>query len=80
MDFTNARVLEVGCGSGRLTWLYANSAVSVVTIDPDGEKVAELISSRPRASAETVVPAQASAESLPFHKDNFDLAILAWSL
>jgi len=33
VDFTNKRVLEIGCGDGRLTWQYAKSARLVAAID-----------------------------------------------
>jgi predicted TPR repeat methyltransferase len=32
-DFTGKRVLEIGCGDGRLTWQYAKSARFVAGID-----------------------------------------------
>ncbi len=35
------RVLEVGCGDGRLTLAYARRTRSVVGIDPDEERIAE---------------------------------------
>jgi 2-polyprenyl-3-methyl-5-hydroxy-6-metoxy-1,4-benzoquinol methylase len=34
-DFAGRRVLEVGCGDGRLTRRYADRAASVLAIDPD---------------------------------------------
>ena len=35
-----ARVLEVGCGDGRLTFAYASRARSVLAIDPDKGRIA----------------------------------------
>ena len=35
------RVLEVGCGDGRLTLAYARRTRSVVGIDPDEKRIAE---------------------------------------
>jgi tRNA G46 methylase TrmB len=37
-SFTGLRVLEVGCGDGRLTCRYAGQAASVVAIDPGVER------------------------------------------
>jgi 2-polyprenyl-3-methyl-5-hydroxy-6-metoxy-1,4-benzoquinol methylase len=39
-DFTGARVLEVGCGDGRLTRLYAAEAASVLAIDTKADEIA----------------------------------------
>ncbi|MEE9167014.1 MAG: class I SAM-dependent methyltransferase [Candidatus Neomarinimicrobiota bacterium] len=79
-DFNHARVLEIGCGSGRLTWGYANSAKRVVAIDSDDEDLTEVHSDRPPGVTTPVSFAQVDAEALPFPQRTFDLAILAWSL
>jgi ubiquinone/menaquinone biosynthesis C-methylase UbiE len=73
------RVLEVGSGDGRLTWLYANAAAQVVGVDlhPDDLRIA--LADRPANLAEGVHFARADAEHLPFRADTFDLAIFAWS-
>ena len=38
-DFRSQRVLELGCGDGRLTVCVAADAVSVLAFDPDAEEV-----------------------------------------
>ena len=38
-DFAGRRVLEIGCGDGRLTWRYAESAVQVTGVDPSSEAI-----------------------------------------
>ena len=35
------RVLELGCGNGRLTFRYAAKAASVLAVDPDAERIKE---------------------------------------
>ena len=46
-DFAGKRVLEIGCGNGRLTWQYAHLADHVTGIDPDEEKIAQAIAETP---------------------------------
>ena len=38
-DFDGKRVLEIGCGDGRLTWLYADRASTVLGIDTESESM-----------------------------------------
>lgn len=78
-DFAGKRVLEAGCGEGRLTWQYAQAAQRTIGIDPDldGLRVAKL--DRPSDLEQTVLFACAASEYSPFSKETFDIALLAWS-
>ncbi len=38
-DFSGKRVLEIGCGDGRLTWRYADRVAHAVAIDPKAEDI-----------------------------------------
>jgi len=38
-DFRGKRVLELGCGDGRLTFGLAQEAAHVLAFDPDAERV-----------------------------------------
>ena len=78
--FTNKRVLEIGCGEGRLTWRYAATAKIVVGIDPDRNSLRVASYDRPSDLEDTVHFTNAQAEHLPFRKETFDIALLAWSL
>ena len=80
IDLANKRVLEIGCGEGRLTWQYAKDAKSVVAIDLDHDSLRIAKVDRPSNVEDTVTLACADSEYLPFSKEKFDIAILAWSL
>jgi ubiquinone/menaquinone biosynthesis C-methylase UbiE len=79
-DFAGARVLEIGCGEGRLTWRYAASAGWVAGIDPDPNRLSVARSDCPSDLQARVAFALAKSENLPFPRETFDLAVLAWSL
>lgn len=73
------RVLEVGCGDGRLTWRYASAARSVVGIDLDRDELRIARIERAADLEKTVGLSQADSTRLPFRHEAFDIAILAWS-
>lgn len=79
-DFAGARVLEIGCGEGRLTWRYAGAAGRVVGIDLDPARLDVASREILPGLRSTVTFALAKAEALPFPRETFDLAVLAWSL
>jgi len=80
VDFTGKRVLEVGCGEGRMTWQYAKETRSTigVDLDPDGLRIANV--DRPSDLEHKALFTCAASEYLPFSKETFDIAVLAWSL
>jgi ubiquinone/menaquinone biosynthesis C-methylase UbiE len=79
-DFDSARVLEVGCGEGRLTWKYAPASGLTVGLDPDFDSLRVARADHPADLRGRVHFARASAYHLPLLKETFDIAILAWSL
>ena len=80
VGFNGQRVLEVGCGEGRLTWNYAVSAKQVVGIDPDANAVRVANYDMPHELRKTTAFACASSLKLPFPHEIFDIALLSWSL
>jgi 2-polyprenyl-3-methyl-5-hydroxy-6-metoxy-1,4-benzoquinol methylase len=40
VNFSGQHVLEVGCGDGRVTWVYADQAAHVTAIDPVAKQIA----------------------------------------
>jgi ubiquinone/menaquinone biosynthesis C-methylase UbiE len=79
-EFVNKRVLEVGCGEGRLTWKYAGASSLTVGFDPDHDALRVARADTPYDLQKQVHFANASANHIPFSKETFDIAILAWSL
>jgi ubiquinone/menaquinone biosynthesis C-methylase UbiE len=75
-----ARVLEIGCGDGRLIWRYLKVAESVYGIDPDAAMLSDAIRACPASLASKVHFALTTAEALPFADKTFDLSIMSWSL
>jgi ubiquinone/menaquinone biosynthesis C-methylase UbiE len=79
-DFTNQRVLEVGCGEGRMTWQYSKGTQMTIGIDSDAVSLRMSKVDRPHDLANKVHFSCAASEYLPFSKEIFGIAILAWSL
>lgn len=81
VDLDGRRVLEIGCGDGRLTWRYAGRTAHVTAVDPFADGIARakerLRDSRLPIDFRQVAFLNLAAESRP---DVFDVAILSWSL
>ena len=75
LTFSGRRVLEIGCGDGRLTRQYMHEASSVIAVDPDRAAIARLAARFPGVDArampfgDLVLPAR-----------SVDLALFSWSL
>jgi ubiquinone/menaquinone biosynthesis C-methylase UbiE len=74
------RVLDVGCGTGRLTAFAARHARSVYAFDPSEDSVAEAEAALSAEERERVRFAVHSAEALDVPRRRFDLALCGWSL
>ncbi len=75
-----ARLLEVGCGDGRLTRRIARVARSVVGIDLDAEQITRARRFTARLLRRRVRFEVASAERLPFAPQTFAAVLFSWSL
>lgn len=79
-DFSGKRVLEVGCGNGRLTWGIAATASSVLAFDPKTEDIASARSTCPSDLRERVRFEVARADEIEVEPQSVDLVFFSWSL
>ena len=79
-DLAGCRVLEVGCGSGRLTRRYGHRAGTVLAIDPDAMAIDEFVGSMPDALRGRVTARQGTIVTLGDPRRDFDVVLLSWSL
>jgi 2-polyprenyl-3-methyl-5-hydroxy-6-metoxy-1,4-benzoquinol methylase len=82
VNFHDLSVLEVGCGEGRLTWRYADTAAQVVAIDPDRKAIEAARATVPERLKERVHFLESTIENFvgPSRERKFDVAIFSWSL
>jgi len=79
-DFKGKRVLEIGCGDGRLTWAYATQAAHVVGIDPDEEEIGYALEDRPWLLRDRIEFHAVAIEDFEAPAESFDMALFTWSL
>jgi len=79
-DFRDQRILELGCGDGRLTLGIAADAASVLAFDPDAEAVERARRFLPAELAERVTYRVASGTEIELERVSFDLVVFSWSL
>ncbi|MFT5195791.1 MAG: 2-polyprenyl-3-methyl-5-hydroxy-6-metoxy-1,4-benzoquinol methylase [Cellvibrionaceae bacterium] len=73
---TDKRILEVGCGNGRLTERYATYAKEIVAIDPNQEEIAIAKAKNPHPHVHFL-----TAGILDYaDPESFDVVLLSWSL
>ena len=79
-DLRGRRVLEVGCGDGRLTRRYADRAGSVLAIDPDPAAIAAFSDEIPSTLRRHVELRTGTIVTLGEPDGSFDVVLFAWSL
>jgi ubiquinone/menaquinone biosynthesis C-methylase UbiE len=79
-ELDGRRVVDVGCGTGRLTAFAAGRAASLYAFDPDASSVARARAALPAMLRERVSFAVHAAEALDVPRRRFDIALCGWSL
>jgi len=81
-DFSGQRVLEIGCGDGRLTWRYAGKAGHVIAIEPFADSIARARENMPEELKDRVEFHHIGFEDFAAKSETstFDRVILSWSL
>ena len=74
------RVLDLGCGDGRLALGVASLAKRVDGIDPDPAAIEAAKRNARKAGVRNVRFATGAAQHLPYPDATFDLVILSWTL
>ena len=80
-DINSRRVLEIGCGDGRLTWRYAHRAAHVTAIDLNADRIAQARQNMPDELGGRVEFHLTSFEDFANSSQSsmFDSAIFSWS-
>jgi 2-polyprenyl-3-methyl-5-hydroxy-6-metoxy-1,4-benzoquinol methylase len=79
-DFSCKRIIELGCGDGRLTVPIARDAAFVLAFDPDEEAVECARTSLPAELAGRVAYKVAPGDQIEVEPTSFDLTLFSWSL
>jgi 2-polyprenyl-3-methyl-5-hydroxy-6-metoxy-1,4-benzoquinol methylase len=80
VSLRHKRILEVGCGDGRLTFQYAPAATSVLAIDPDRLSIEDALWEQEHRRIDNIDFRAGSIERLEIRAAPFDVALFSWSL
>ncbi|SRR6266498_1719142 len=80
VDWKNKRVLEIGCGDGRLTVRLARLGANIQAIDPNADSIRAARSKKPARFADQIRYRVGSAVQLKSSSEFFDVVVFAWSL
>jgi ubiquinone/menaquinone biosynthesis C-methylase UbiE len=78
--FRGKDVLDIGTGDGRLAWLIAPMARSVVGLDPDADAIRAARREARRRRLRNVRFEVTAAQDLGVGSERFDTALFSWSL
>lgn len=80
-DWKDKRVLEIGCGDGRLTLRLASlGPARIEALDPDPDVIKAARKSLPKAEKARIRYHVAQAENLKYPPGTFHIAVFSWVL
>jgi 2-polyprenyl-6-hydroxyphenyl methylase/3-demethylubiquinone-9 3-methyltransferase len=79
-DWRGKRVLEIGCGDGRLTLRLARLGAQVYAIDPEAKLIRLARKNLPKRFTSRVDYHRGNAQALKHADGVFDLVVFAWAL
>ena len=80
VELDGRRVVDVGCGDGRISFELARHGAQVLGLDPDEESVAQARDDTPAELRRRVCFDVVDAAAAELPKGEFDLAVFSWSL
>jgi 2-polyprenyl-3-methyl-5-hydroxy-6-metoxy-1,4-benzoquinol methylase len=79
-DWRGKKVLEIGCGNGRLTRRLARLGANIHAIDPQPELVKIARENIPHSFAPRVRLSVGKSSRLAYATNTFDVVLFSWSL
>jgi ubiquinone/menaquinone biosynthesis C-methylase UbiE len=80
-EWTGKRVLEIGCGEGRLTLRLASlGPAGIVAIDPDPDLIKSARANLPEAERGRIQFHVSQAQDLKYKPGTFDTVVFSWAL
>ncbi len=81
-DLKDKRILEIGCGKGRITFPLAEIANHITAIDPAAEDLEHAIEATPGLLKDKIEFSATGIEefNLPDGSPQYDLCLFTWSL
>ncbi|MCH8906466.1 MAG: class I SAM-dependent methyltransferase [Candidatus Heimdallarchaeota archaeon] len=80
LTFDEKRVLEIGCGEGRLTFKYATMIKDVIAIDAEAEAIERARENIPSELSSKIKFQIANGENIQFPDESFDIVLYTYSL